>query len=674
MQYAIWVLLSCSAALHAQPDTLRHELGQLVVSATRLPVAAAKTPPAIRVLDGAYLYDRHPRSLAEGLIGVPGVWMQKTNHAGGSPFVRGLTGNQVLLLYDGIRLNNTTYRYGPNQYFNTVDPFAVGSVEVVPGGGSVLYGSDALGGTINLLTPEIAPTPGDTTRYRGALTGRWRNQGTERTLRGRVELRKRWIGVYGGVSLRSFGDFRAGGELGTLPATGYREAAVDVKAKVRLTPADGLTIAHNTLRQSDVGRYDQVVQRGYARYDYDPQARSLTYLRWEHVAPTAWLEHTELTVARQRSAEVRYLQQRGVAVERRESDRVLTHSITALGRLRLGRRWTATVGAELYHDRVSSAAENKNLESGTLTAERGLYPASATALNRAVFFQPRLVVNRWRLRGGLRYNHFRLRFRDDTFGATDVRPAALVWDAGLARRLGEVAWLEFSVGRAFRAPNVNDLSSFGSFDFGVEVPSPDLLPETGLQYGLALRRATGPTKLRLAVYRNELRSLIVRERSTYRGTDRYDNQEVYTKVNRDRAYLYGGEASVDLQPSERWTLRGGMAYTYGAAGDAPMRRIPPLSGSADAVYRHPDGWYLGSDLNWAAAQRRLSGGDVSDHRIADGGTDGWLTVGLRAGYDWKDKQLVIFAENLTDAAYRMHGSGVDGIGRSVGIEVTVSMP
>ena len=94
------------------------------------------------------------RTSPEALSGTTGVFVQKTNHGGGSPFVRGLTGNQTLLLMDGIRLNNATYRYGPNQYFNTIDAWTVSKIELARGTGSVQYGSDALGGVIQVFTKD----------------------------------------------------------------------------------------------------------------------------------------------------------------------------------------------------------------------------------------------------------------------------------------------------------------------------------------------------------------------------------------------------------------------------------------------------------------------------------------------------------------------------------------
>jgi iron complex outermembrane receptor protein/hemoglobin/transferrin/lactoferrin receptor protein len=112
------------------------------------------TPEAVSVLTQKQLLQNAPRSTPEALMGLPGVWVQKTNHGGGSPFIRGLTGQQTLILIDGIRLNNATFRSGPNQYFNTIDPQSIAQIEVLRGSGSVQYGSDALGGVVHVLTKK----------------------------------------------------------------------------------------------------------------------------------------------------------------------------------------------------------------------------------------------------------------------------------------------------------------------------------------------------------------------------------------------------------------------------------------------------------------------------------------------------------------------------------------
>ena len=103
--------------------------------------------------------------------------MQQTNLGGGSPFLRGLTGYHTLILIDGIRLNNSTFRSGPNQYLNTIDPLLINHVEVMKGQGSVPYGSDALGGTILLSSksPDFSVTGN---KLKGSLYGKYMSHGS----------------------------------------------------------------------------------------------------------------------------------------------------------------------------------------------------------------------------------------------------------------------------------------------------------------------------------------------------------------------------------------------------------------------------------------------------------------------------------------------------------------
>ncbi|MFT6719533.1 MAG: hemoglobin/transferrin/lactoferrin receptor protein [Neolewinella sp.] len=654
------------------PDVSTDYLGQVIVTAERVVLPKREAGSSVRLLNGDFLEQQTPRSLAEALIGVTGVWMQKTNHGGGSPFVRGLTGNQVLLLYDGIRLNNSTYRYGPNQYFNTLDPFSVDRVEVVPGGGAVLYGSDALGGTINVLTREPVFTAGDSTSATGRLLGRWRSSGMEQTLRAELGIQREKLAVSGGISLRNFGNLRAGGDLGELVATGYDERAADFKLRLKTGKHGELTAAYNGLVQTGVGRYDQVTQRGYARYDFEPQERQLAYLRWQFRPTASWWKSMEITMAHQQSREVRVKQRENAETGRREDDRINTNSLAAVAGLRFSPAWTATAGTEAYRDRVFSSAFDHSIGSGEVTGLRGLYPAEAAALSYALFASNRYRFGAWLARAGLRYNRFQIAFADDTFGSTDFRPAALVWDGGLAYDFGQQQRLELNLVSGFRAPNVNDLSSFGSFDFGIEVPSPDLASERSLNAELVYRQNGDRLSWGAVVFRNRLRNLIERERATYLGESTYEGQDVYTKVNRSAATIVGVEVDAAYRFNDRWRVLGNLSYARGEADGNPMRRIPPLNGLLEVACRTAsDGWFASGTVLWAAAQRRLSGGDIDDHRIAEGGTVGWVILRLRGGYAWRKVQIILNADNLGDAAYRLHGSGIDGAGRQLSVELAL---
>ncbi len=117
------------------------------------------TAPTNRsVIDLQDLLERAPADMLQALERETGVLMQRTQRGAASPFIRGLTGQQVLILIDGIRMNNATFRSGPNQYFNTIDPGMVDHIEVIRGPQTVLWGSDAIGGVINVVTRR---TPAD---------------------------------------------------------------------------------------------------------------------------------------------------------------------------------------------------------------------------------------------------------------------------------------------------------------------------------------------------------------------------------------------------------------------------------------------------------------------------------------------------------------------------------
>jgi len=228
---------------------------ELVVLGRRGTAPSFTTARALTVVGEGVMDSGLSRTTPEALAAAEGVWLQKTNHGGGSPFVRGLTGNQVLILLDGIPLNNATYRYGPNQYLATIDPASVEHIEVARGLGSVLYGSDALGGVINVVSK--GPALGGT-RFGGVAHSKWISSGMEKSAHLDLFASGSRAAVRGGLSLRDFGDLRAGGGLGFQRPSGYGEWAGHARALLRLSDQHVLNLAFQHVRQDDVPRYDQV--------------------------------------------------------------------------------------------------------------------------------------------------------------------------------------------------------------------------------------------------------------------------------------------------------------------------------------------------------------------------------------------------------------------------------
>lgn len=637
----------------------------ITVTAQRDERRAWDVPEAVSALEADALARQALRSTPEALAGLTGVFVQKTNHGGGSPFVRGLTGNQVLLMVDGIRLNNSTFRYGPSQYLNTIAAHSIERIEVVRGSGSTLNGSDAIGGVVNVLSrgPRFS---GAGTEASGRLLLRGMSQEMDRTLRGEAQASgARWA-VYAGADARRFGDLVAGRGLGTEAPSGYDEWSADAKALLRTSSTTLLTLAYQHVRQDDVPRYDQVAQRGFLRYDFDPQVRQLAYARSQVFLAQPWLRRVETTLSFQRSDEGRVRQRRGESLVVRERDTVDTLGFAVEARSQPLAGWRATSGVELYHDRVASSAAANDLASRASETRRGLYPDGATATSLGAFSLHSIDVGRVGLSLGGRFNSFATSASDPVVGTIDVRPRALVGRAGALFRLSPGQHLAASVNTGFRAPNVSDIGSLGPFDFGVEVPSPELRPERSLTLELGHKARMGPVASALAVYLTQLTDLIDREESTYLGSPTLDGDRVYRKQNIGRARLRGIEAEAELALPLRSMLAAGLVYTDGwnRGANEPMRRIPPLHGRLALRVTPQRGAAAEIEWLWAGRQDRLASGDRADHRIAPGGTLGWSVVNLRAAWEIGPLRLTAGIENLLHEAYRTHGSGIDGMGRS----------
>ncbi len=637
---------------------------EVVVTVQRLPQAQFESPYPVSVLNAAQLVQYSPRSMADALEGLPGVWMQKTNHGGGSPFVRGLTGNQTLLMIDGVRLNNTIARYGPNQYFNTIDPNSVERVEVVRGSGSVQYGSDALGGVVQVFTKSPALSPVGW-RVRGNLYGKGMSGGMERSGRGEFTVSSPRLAVYAGASLRSFGDLIAGGGQVLTPSS-YREVSVDSKAVVKFTDEQRLIAAYQRLHQNDVHRWDQVAQRGYALWKFDPQIRHMGYLRWETQISHRWAKTLRATASLNRSVEERVTQREATSLRRHEREAVNTYGAQLEVVSEPSASYRMVSGIEYYADRVYSQAYTEDMATATREAQRSTYPAGARASSWALFTLHTWWLNRWTFNYGVRGGRVRVAAQDETFGAIDNTPRTWVGNLGVSYALHPQYRLVGSVSSGFRAPNVDDLTKFGAFDSGFEVPISNLAPERSVTVEAGAKVKTDRFSGTLVAYRTRLSDLIERSPAQYQGSKQWQGDPVFQKQNVAAAFVRGVEAEAAWRMASAWTAFGSLMYIHGqnATDDQPMRRIPPLHGRAGIQWETASGWNARAEWRYAGAQRRLSGGDVNDHRIADGGTDGWQVVNLYAGYAHARWGMNVGIQNLLDERYRTHGSGVNGYGRS----------
>jgi outer membrane receptor protein involved in Fe transport len=645
--------------------------------ATRGTTSVYDFPGLATIIDRNELTERMPQDMFQALQNEVGVLVQRTARGHASPFVRGLTGQQVLILIDGIRLNNSTFRAGANQYFNTIDPGQVQQIEVIRGPQSALWGSDAIGGVINVVTrsPEFGYDPygdvefqeyfstADTGSYsRGNLVG--------------------WVGstgMFGGASYLNVNDLDRGGDLGRQPFTNYDQYAGDIKFNHLLDDQTLLTVALQHFEQQDVPRSDRFPPFalgppvGTVRPTFfDPQQRDLAYLRLEGLAD-GWITGYSVTAS--------YHQQIEGATEIRSPTQVdegkftvgstglqctLASDLDALG--------IFTYGADWYHDDVDSFKNRFNPVAGTVAPQISQFPTDSFYERLGLFLHyDVMITDRLNATAGVRYEMVDLGGTPivvvDPPGApppvnvpTHISPSFNDWVAStaLAYELVDGLKLVGSFSEGFRPPNLDDLVATNTLvqQAGLDIPSIDLGPEHSYTYETGLKLDTPRLRSQCFVFWTDLEDAILRTPVA---------AGLFQRNNRD-AYINGVEWYGEYLMTTRWGLYGNFAYTYGKDLERvePLSRIPPTQGILGSRWRTEDHRTWIDLYAWLVREQdRINFQDFTDARIPVGGTPAFQTLNLRLGHTLgrrHNHQLSLTLENLFDQGYRVHGSGVDGPG------------
>ena len=652
-----------SRHVHAQvaTDSLSSDsLRELVVSDLRMPGRPSASSEAIGILGKEPVLNYQFRTAPEALAAMPGLFVQKTNHGGGSPFLRGLTGNQVLLLVDGIRLNNSTFRYGPNQYLNTVSIFSIARIEALRGSGSVQYGSDALGGVVHIFTET--PRLGNNS-WGGEVIARGASGNMELSGHGRLHYSGEKAAFTAGYSRRTFGDLVGGDTTGIQAPGGYEEQSYDMKALVKTGRNSELVIASQATFQEDVDVYHKVKLENFQYNRMTAQQRRLHYARFNSHLDKGVISQVSATASVQNNTEWRESLKNNTTVSRDERDSIRTIGVTGEVITRFSGNWKASSGIEWYHDLVNSSRSNV-LPDGSQQALRGLYPDGSRMSALALYSVHQADWRHWQLTAGGRVNTFTINIEDNALGQVRQHTTALVGNTALQYKMNHNIRFVASLNSGFRAPNIDDLGTLGIVDFRFETPNYELGPERSRQGQLGMKWERKQFISEVFVYRNRLSNLISRVRL---DTQTMQGYPLYTKVNSGKAYIQGIESAFRWNPYRNLSLSGSFTWTRGdnISASEPMRRIPPAFGWLKLSCLPTS--HTSVSLEWLAAGRqdRLAQGDRDDNRIPAGGTPGWSVLNLHAGWTKKHISVNLSALNLTNEDYRTHGSGVNGVGRSL---------
>jgi len=622
-----------------------------------------KNPFVISSITNQQIVEKGARTTPEALQGVSGVFIQKTNHGGGSAFIRGLTGNQTLIVLDGIRLNNAIYRYGPNQYLNTIDMFTVDKIDVLKGIGSVEYGSDAMGGVIHVKTKENASK--DLNKISLNNTSKFISNGMEKINRTDIHYATNKWNFIGGISLKKYGDLLGGGNIGKQTPTGYNELNYDFKTKIKINSQSEIVYSSQNTIQKNVPIYHKIVLENYKTNQIDYQIHYLNYLKYKYTSNKKWISEIIINASTQRSIEQRSIQKNNSSIFRNEADTVKNIGLTAEIVSMPYKNWSMNTGFDYYKDEIFSEALETSSDLNTQVFKRGLYPNRAIYKNSSIFNIHNLNFNKLNIVAGLRYNFLHIQMNELTLGNIAIKPSALVSNFGFNYQLNQHSFLFGSITTGYRAPNIDDLGSLGIVDFRYEIPSYDLRPEKSLNTEIGYKFRSNKIDFSIAAFKMKLKDIIARVLVDGKVINGYN---VYNKKNIESSYINGAEVNYTYLLSKFLTWYTNATYTYGqnVTKNEPMRRIPPLFGQNKISFVKKNKT-LAITHQFAGKQDRLAQGDKDDNRIGKLGTPGWNIFNVDAGWQFKNLSLNTSLINISNVQYKTHGSGVYGMGRAINL-------
>lgn len=637
-------------------------LNEIIYTATRIETSAFNTAESVSLLSKKNLSMNAQRNIPEILLETPGVFIQKTNHGGGSAIVRGLTGNQILYLVDGIRLNNAITRFGPNQYLNTVDRFSIDRIEIVRGSGSVLFGSDAIGGVINMLSYE--PTSINKDGFSSKIISRIGSHNIEKSVHGRVHFQKNNSWATSAITRRNFGDLIGGKKTGYQRPSGYNELGFDVKTKIQIDERQSIQGLLQFVGQQDVPVYHKYILENFDLNKMDPQKRTLAYVAYTFTPKNGFIQKIKISPSFQKAVESRWSKKKNSQVMSIEKDTIQVMGLVAeihTSQNIAGWKWLGSHGFDSYFDIVNSHRVQYK-DPSIQTYARGLYPNNAEQRSYAFFTNHQIENKKCQLSVGNRWQFLSLQIPIEGDNAIAVTPSAWVGNLYLSQSVTPSFKVIYGVNTSFRAPNIDDLGSLGIVDFRYEIPNYGLRPEKSTQFQIGYKWTKKQFSSETYLYHNQLKDLIVRNK---KGNEFIDGYPVFVKENAENGYIRGLESNVQWMLHQRLQLTGSLTYTLGqnTSKNEPLRRIPPFFGYLNMQYK--DGKYWGKIfIHLASSQQRLAAGDVADNRIGPLGTPGWSTVNISAGLTFYKIECDLTLQNLFNKDYKFHGSGINGVGRS----------
>ena len=701
-------------------------LDEVVLSVSKFGQKKRDIPQQIVSVTSDDVLFRNPQTAADLLQSSGQVYVQKSQLGGGSPLIRGFSTNRLLIAVDGVRFNTAIFRGGNVQNIISIDPFAVARTEVILGPGSVVYGSDAVGGVMNFYTKKPVFSFKQGTTFSGNTTLRYATANKEKT--GHFDFNigaKKWAFLTS-VTYSDFDNLRMGSHgpddylrtqyVETLNGvdtvvqnqnpkiqrpTAYSQ--INTMQKVRYMPNNNwnfdLGLFYTTT--TDYPRYDRLIRTSNdalrsAVWDYGPQQWFSGNLQIQNTPQTnTFFDKSAFTLSFQHFTESRSDRDFGAPFLYKTQEKVAAYT-TAWDFEKKIKKAKLNYGVEYIFNKVGSRGLKTDILTGTSQQDVSRYPDGSSWQSLAGYMSTQFALaENISFLGGLRYSHIIVAAQFDTslfalpFTEATINTGALTGTAGVTWNPNQTLGWRLNFGTAFRAPNIDDIGKvFDSEPGSVVVPNPDLKPEYAYNGDLGVSlNFENKLKLDFAGFYTILEDALIRRDFSLDGESQIVYQGELSTIqaiqNASRAQVYGFEAGLEFAFSKAVKLSSQYNITKGFAQDQQgtkqaLRHAAPAYGNTHIVYKKEkltldafavyNGQFDFEDL--APSQQNnafLYAADQNGNPYAPK----WYTLNFSGQYKFsKAFQLTATLENITDQRYRPYSSGLSAPGRNLILAAT----
>ena len=706
-------------------------LNEVVVSASKFQQSKKEVPQTIISIDSKAIQFSNPQTSADLLSNSGRVFVQKSQLGGGSPLIRGFSTNRLLITVDGVRLNNAIFRGGNVQNVLSINPFNVENTEIILGSGSVIYGSDAIGGVMNFYTTTPKLSESKTPNLSARSTVRYASANTEKTAHLDFNVGFQKWGFHTSASVSDFGDLKmgihgpddylslfysqqtnAGDVMVSNPTprvqkfTNFRQ--IHLAQKVLFKASDDLKfdlgIQYSTT--SDYPRYDRLATYDsegllrYAEWNYGPQDWLLANIQMTKLSSrsnlydkikisVAYQNFKESRINRRFNANTRKIREENVDALSMNFDFYKTLSITS----------NISYGTEYIYNRVGSSGYSEHINTNATERIDSRYPDGSKWQTLAAYLSHKYKPNtKLTIQSGIRYNYVTINadlsannaFFNLPFKMANLNTSALTGTFGLSWNPNPVFLWKFNATTAFRAPNIDDIGKIFESEPGlVVVPNSNLKPEYayGGELGLTVN-LNESVIFDASTYYTYLDNALVRKNFTVHGESvmEYDGElsDIQAIQNASRSWIYGFEAGLKVRFSKALKLTSQYSYVQGVQEEVlgvelPVRHVAPVFGNVHIIWNH-NKLQIDGFINYNGALRHSEiSAELADTLFAldaqgNPYVPSWYTLNLRTQFNFnKAISFVGTIENITNQRYRPFSSGISAPGTNLILALTYKL-